>query len=90
MGPVIRPRNYEVGPADLDAVVAVAGDEVRAATAWGTPALDLAAAVRAGLKAAGVGEVDDLGLDTAEDRFFSHRIRGERARLATAVRLEPS
>lgn len=88
VGPAIRPAAYEFGPAELAAVAAAARRDVRAATSWGAPALDLVAAVRGALGAAGVSDVEDLGYDTAHDRFFSHRVRGEQARQATAVRLE--
>ena len=90
IGPVIRPSHYEFGPADLDAVAAAVGEEARAVTAWGVPALDLAAAVRAALRACGVDEVEDLGLDTSDERFFSHRVRDDCGRQVAAVRLEPA
>lgn len=88
VGPAIRPSNYEFGPAELAPVAGAARCDVRSVTAWGAPALDLVAAVRGALSAAGVSEVEDLGFDTARECFFSHRIRGELARQATAVRLE--
>ena len=88
IGPVIRPSNYEFGAAELAAVADAAGCGVGGVTAWGTPALDLVAAARGALGAAGVSDVEDLGLDTADDFFFSYRARGDRARLATAARLE--
>lgn len=90
IGPVIRPWRYEFGSAELDAVAAATGEEARAVTSWGAPALDLAAAVRVALKACGVEEVEDLELDTADERFFSHRVRGDRGRQVAAVRLEPA
>ena len=90
IGPVIRPSRYEFGPAELEAVVAATGEEARAVTSWGAPSLDLAGAVRAALRACGVDEVEDLGLDTADEGFFSHRVRGDRGRQAAAVRLEPA
>ena len=90
IGPVIRPWRYEFGPAELDAVVAATGEEARAATSWGAPALDLAAAVRAALRACGVDEVEDLGLDTSDERFFSYRVRGDLGLQVAAVRLEPA
>ena len=31
--------------------------------------------------------VDDLGFDTADERFFSHRVRGDVGRQITAARL---
>ncbi|MYB02810.1 MAG: polyphenol oxidase family protein [Acidimicrobiaceae bacterium] len=88
IGPAIRPSSYEFGVEDLAAVAAAAGCDVSGATSWGTPALDLSAAVLGALNAAGVSDVDDLGLDTARRGFFSHRARGDRGRQATAARLE--
>lgn len=88
IGPVIRPSHYEFGPSELDAMAAAVGQEARAVTARGAPALDLAAAVEAALRDCGVDEVEDLGLDTSDERFFSHRVRGDRGRQAAAVRLE--
>ena len=90
VGPVIRPSAYEFGPAELAEVSRAVGCDVSGVTAWGTPALDIAAAVSAALQDAGVDDVDDLGFDTSHDRFFSHRVRGERQRQATVVRLEPA
>ena len=90
LGPVIRPARYEFDPADLSSVAAAAGGaDVAGVTAWGTPALDLVAAVRGALRAAGVESLHDLGLDTADERFFSHRLRRDQARQATVARLEP-
>lgn len=90
VGPAIRPSQYEFGKTELAAVAAVARRDIGGVTSWGTPALDLVAAVRGALSEAGVNEVEDLGLDTAHEDFYSHRVRGEQARLATAVRLEPA
>ena len=90
VGPAIRPSHYEFGETELAAVAAAARRDVGAVTSWGAPALDLVAAVRGALGEAGVDDVEDLGLDTAHDSFYSHRVRAERARLATAVRLEPA
>ena len=88
VGPVIRPPAYEFGLAELAMVSDAARCEVGSVTSWGTPALDLVAAVRGALNTAGVSDVEDLGFDTAGECFFSHRVRGERARQVTAVRLE--
>lgn len=88
IGPVIRPSAYEFGPAELAAVSDAVRRDVRSVTSWGTPALDLVAAVRSALATAGVSDVEDLGFDTAHEGFFSHRARGELARQATTVRLE--
>ena len=88
VGPLIRPSAYEFGPAELAAVTGAARRDVGGVTSWGTPALDLVAAVRGALSRAGVSDVEDLGFDTAHESFFSHRVRGELARQATTVRLE--
>jgi len=91
LGPMIRPGSYEFGPDDLAAVSAVTdGREIGALTDWGTCALDLAAAVRGALRAAGVADIEDLQLDTADRMFFSHRVRGEPQRQVTAARLGPA
>jgi copper oxidase (laccase) domain-containing protein len=90
LGPCIRPLHYEFGADDLDRVAAVLGDEVRGVTSSGTPALDVPAAVRVALTRAGVTELDDLGLSTADaERFFSHRLRAERGRHALVAWIEP-
>ncbi|HCH80906.1 MAG TPA: polyphenol oxidase, partial [Acidimicrobiaceae bacterium] len=56
-------------------------------TVAGTLALDMAAATTLALHRAGVDIVDDLGFDTADERFFSHRVRGDVGRQITAARL---
>ena len=53
----------------------------------GALALDMAAATTLVLHRAGVDIVDDLGFDTADERFFSHRVRGDGGRQVTAARL---
>ncbi len=88
VGPVIRPSVYEFGPADLAAVRDAARRDVAGVTSWGAPALDLVSAVRGALSTVGISDVEDLGFDTSDERFFSHRVRGELARQATTVRLE--
>ena len=88
VGPVIRPSEYEFGPAELAAVTSAVGRDVASVTSWGAPALDLVSAVRGALSTAGVSEVEDMGFDTSHECFFSHRVRSELARQATAVRLE--
>ena len=88
VGPVIRPSAYEFGPAELAAVSGAVRGDVTSVTSWGAPALDLVSAVRGALRTAGVSDVEDLGFDTFHECFFSHRVRGERARQATTVRLE--
>ncbi|HXQ43535.1 MAG TPA: polyphenol oxidase family protein [Acidimicrobiales bacterium] len=86
LGPTIHPCCYAFGPGDLDAVAAVAGDEVRAVTSDGASALDLPAAVRARLRDAGTSLVVDVDECTAcGDDAFSHRARGDDARQALFV-----
>jgi copper oxidase (laccase) domain-containing protein len=89
IGPCIRPDVYEFGVGDLDRVAAVLGDAVRSRTAAGAPALDLAAGVDVALRAAGVDDVADLGLSTADaDRWFSHRLRHDTGRHALVAWIE--
>jgi polyphenol oxidase len=89
IGPCIRPECYEFGPDDLDRVAAAVGEGVRATTAAGAPALDLAAGIRVALARAGVGAVDDTGDCTAcGPDWFSHRARGDTGRQAAVVWLE--
>ena len=90
IGPCIRPSSYEFGEAELALVEASLGGPVSAVTATGTLALDLARAATHALTAAGVGHVDDLGIDTADDGYFSHRVRADKGRQVTAVRMVAS
>jgi purine-nucleoside/S-methyl-5'-thioadenosine phosphorylase / adenosine deaminase len=86
IGPHIRARCYEFGADELDEVARRYGDVVRATTAWGTPALDVTAAVRSALAAVGVDAVDHGGCTACEpDRLFSHRARGDRGRQAATI-----
>lgn len=74
VGPAIGGCCYEVPP-DLADAVAADVPAARATTAWGTPALDLPAAVASQLKGAGVGRIEARGACTRchPDRWFSHR-----------------
>lgn len=74
VGPAIGGCCYEVPPdmaTDMRALV----PDARARTRWGTPGLDLPAAVRAQLLASGVQRVGSAGSCTRCDaeRWFSHR-----------------
>lgn len=91
VGPCIEPPSYEFGADLLDELAASLGPSVRARTRDGRPALDLTAAVRAGLTAAGVARVDRVGGCTADQPalLYSHRARGETGRQAAVVWLEP-
>lgn len=86
VGPAIGPCCYEFGAADLDAVSARFGDEVRGVTAAGRPALDLRAGVRVAAAEAGVAEVAVVGGCTAcTEDTFSFRRAGDEARQALLV-----
>jgi polyphenol oxidase len=88
VGPHIRARCYEFGPADLDLVAARYGDGVRAETGWGTPALDVTTAIREALDPLDVEVVDHGGCTACEPtRLWSHRARGDTARAAATVTL---
>jgi YfiH family protein len=83
LGPCIHPDRYEFGLADLDRIAARLGDEVRAVTATGRPALDIPAAVRAALERAGVDDLQDVDVCTADSRdHFSYRRDGTTGRQA--------
>jgi copper oxidase (laccase) domain-containing protein len=89
IGPCLHVECNEFGPADLERFVARFGPDVAGTTAWGTPALDLPAAVRAALAADGVEVAPALQACTGCDRrYWSHRARAERERHGMAVWLE--
>ena len=87
LGPCIHPECYEFAADHVARLVATLGHDVVATTAWGRPALDLPAAVRAALGRAGARLVHDEDVCTAcaADRYFSHRSRGEPERQAMVV-----
>jgi YfiH family protein len=82
LGPCIRPRCYEFGAAELDMLTRRYGTEVAGTTAWGTPALDLAAAVDAACSSFGVELVDDGTCTACSPHHWSHRAGGDRGRQA--------
>ncbi|MFW6775300.1 peptidoglycan editing factor PgeF [Nocardioides sp. CPCC 205120] len=88
VGPHVCGRCYEVPAALRDEVAAVV-PAAAATTSWGTPALDLGAAVRTQLAAAGVDDVVEVGRCTMEDAdLWSHRRDGATAgRLAGLVQV---
>jgi polyphenol oxidase len=86
IGPCIGSCCYEFSAGDLDAVEAVVGEPVRARTTWGTPSLDLAAAVRAQLARSDATLAHDARRCTAcAPGHFSHRGRHDAARQALYV-----
>jgi polyphenol oxidase len=74
LGPAIGGCCYEV-PAELQLEVALRAPAARARTSWGTPSLDLPAAVVEQLRAAGVMDVDRVAGCTrcGSGTWFSHR-----------------
>lgn len=72
VGPAVCGRCYEV-PGDMRAAVSAVEPAAYSRTSWGTPALDLPAAVEARLAALGV-PARNVGVCTLEDdALFSHR-----------------
>lgn len=72
IGPSVCGRCYEV-PDDMRAAVSAVEPAAYSTTSWGTPALDLPAAVAGRLAALGV-PARNVGVCTLEDdAFFSHR-----------------
>ncbi|ALK10240.1 peptidoglycan editing factor PgeF [Blastochloris viridis] len=96
IGPVIRQPSYEVGPDFVARVAAAQAGSERyfIASAGDRVRFDLPGFIRDRLADAGVGTIEDLGLDTYADdtRFFSYRRtthRGEPdyGRLISAIAL---
>jgi polyphenol oxidase len=89
LGPCIRPGRYEFGPDDLARLVDRFGPGVAGTTDWGSPALDLPAAVAIALGRAGVDAFTDVGTCTSTSPdHFSHRRDGTTGRQAVVVMLE--
>lgn len=86
LGPCIRPGCYEFHDPELRQLVDRFGESVRARTQWGTPALDLPAAVTVALHEVGVAGVTDTAPCTAcDERWYSHRARRDSGRFATVA-----
>lgn len=84
IGPCIRPGCYEFDAPELMLMRDRFGPAALSRTTWGTPALDLPAVTRGALGSVGVESCHDHGACTACDqRWFSHRARGETQRFAT-------
>ncbi len=91
LGPMIRSGSYEFDSslaAEIAHDIGTEPERITGVTRWGTPSLDLAAAVTWCLTATRVYEVDDMGLDTTDPRFFSHRLRAEPQRQVAAAWLD--
>ncbi len=92
IGPLIRASDYEFSPDTLETVANMLGvdvDEISGKTKDAQIALDLAAAIKILLERSGISDITDLGFNTADQRFYSHRARGDKARQVTAALLEP-
>lgn len=89
LGPCIGPGAYEFGADDLATVVDRYGSEVAASTDDGAPALDMAAGIAAACRLAGWPEPPRPSC-TSDDRWFSHRVRGDRARQTAVAWIEPA
>lgn len=86
VGPSARAECYEFGERDLDELAGVLGPAVRAVTSVGSAALDLRAAARAALGAAGAEIVLDAPACTVCDPgLWSHREERARERQAVVV-----
>ena len=85
LGPSICGACYEV-PEAMRAQVAAREPDCASRTRWGTPAIDVAAGVRAQLRRAGVRHITDVSICTYEDeRFYSYRRQGDVGRLGGVV-----
>lgn len=87
VGPHICARCYEFGARDLDRLARRFGSTIIGQTATGSPALDLAAAVRAECDRIDVAPHLVSGRCTAgePERYWSHRARAETGRQAMTV-----
>jgi YfiH family protein len=86
IGPVICARHYEFGEDDLEPLVARFGVEVAGETDAGRPALDLPRLLQRVLADAGVDDVTDIGVCTAESAdHYSYRRDGRTGRQVVVV-----
>ena len=88
LGPCIRVGCYEFAGPEREALAARFGPSVLGTTDWGTPALDLPAAVSAALGELGIEFVDDGVCTACDETLYSHRARAEAERFATVVWIE--
>ena len=87
VGPCIHAECYEFGAGPLADLAGRFGPGVVSRTAWGTPALDIPAAVRLTLDHCGVDEIIEADRCTAceAEIWYSHRARGEPQRHVLAT-----
>lgn len=90
LGPSICGRCYEV-PAELRDEVAAVAPAAMSRTSWGTPALDIPAALDRQLRLAGLRHIEVHDVCTLEDpRFYSYRRSRVTGRFAGVVRGRPT
>lgn len=88
LGPAICGNCYEV-PEHMRDEIARIWPQSAARTGWGTPALDLPAAIAAQLREAGIRRVQNLGVCTLENHsFYSYRRNPVTGRQAGVIRLQ--
>lgn len=86
LGPCIHACCYEFGERDLALFTDRFGSQVAGTTAWGSPALDMPAVVRAALAECDVALVDEWPCTGCEaTRFWSHRRRRQAGRQVMTV-----
>ena len=85
VGPCIAAGAYEFGADDLAVAAAALGDQVRAETDWGKPALDVPAAVSGACERAGWMPPTNPAPCTSDERWYSHRTRADTGRQATVA-----
>lgn len=89
LGPCIHPCCYEFDGPGRAELVARVGPAAEATTTWGTPAVDLPAAVAAELARVDVALPErSPGCTACGHRWWSHRARQDPQRIATAAWLE--
>ena len=89
LGPCIHPCCYEFDGPGRAQLVARVGPTAEGTTTWGTPAVDLPAAVAAELARLDVALTErSPGCTACSDRWWSHRARQEPQRLVAAAWLE--
>lgn len=96
VGPCISASRYEFGAAELPRLALRFGPDVVAATAWGTPAFDLSAAIHSEARRLGIAlaspdappctaaTVDDAG----DPAYFSWRARADTGRQSSVIWIE--
>lgn len=82
LGPCIRGRCYEFDGPEREVVAARYGPSVLATTAWGTPALDVAAGVASACAGLGIDLVDHGTCTACSPSHWSFRARADAERQA--------